>query len=177
MSENHFYFNLGTGSSFPLPINYTFEDEDEDDESDSGDDIPQFYSTSEKRKRPYPSELLKFSSNHKSLFKMSKSDLFTLTNDELKNICSYLDLKVGGNKDELVNRISDEIKKTKKANVPNHLSKSDLFNMTNENLKELCSILDLKVGGNKDELVNRIYDEFTKRGNKKKEKKRKEQTL
>jgi hypothetical protein len=74
--------------------------------------------------------------------------LFILEREELRKICVKLGLGISGNKQKLIDNLSEENKSFKK--IFKCLSKPSL--------KEICSRLSISVNGNKDELIQKLMD-------------------
>jgi len=86
-----------------------------------------------------------------------------LTVDELKDLCRANKLLLGGNKDELIERIKKHVATGNKLKPAAGLTPADFKEEPDETwpmrtLKALASTLGLKVSGNKEELVARLNE-------------------
>jgi len=92
--------------------------------------------------------------------------LINQSNDVLKKFCRLNQQKVSGNKLALFARMLVLIE----------VDKNELKSMLKDDLKDICDEFELRVTGNKDDLLDRVYEEIMKRKkiNKQKEKDNKE---
>jgi hypothetical protein len=69
--------------------------------------------------------------------------------DDVKELCSGLEIDINGNKFELIGRLLKEI---------DIFPKEDLNSFNDNQLQEMCNGLQISAGGTKEELIIRIYE-------------------